>query len=47
MLKTARFPGFMEQENQNRAADNLTKQHIGAIVVIGGDGSLAGAHALA
>jgi 6-phosphofructokinase 1 len=47
ILKTSRFPGFMEQQNQDRALDNLTRQHIGAIVIIGGDGSLAGAYALA
>lgn len=47
ILKTARFPEFTERENQERAADNLTKSDVAALVIIGGNGSLAGAYALA
>lgn len=47
ILKTARLPQFSQPREQERAVDKLKKQDISALVVIGGNGSLAGAHALA
>lgn len=47
MLKTARCTKFKELENQEKAAQILRDREIDALVVIGGDGSMAGAMALA
>lgn len=46
MLKTARCPEFTELENQEKGAQILRDHHIDALLVIGGDGSMAGAKAL-
>ncbi|MCF0116299.1 MAG: 6-phosphofructokinase [Erysipelotrichaceae bacterium] len=45
-LGTARLPQFKEEEIQNKCIENLKKQGIEAVVVIGGDGSYRGALAL-
>ena len=45
-LGTARLPQFKEEEIQNKCIENLKKQGIDAVVVIGGDGSYRGALAL-
>lgn len=47
ILKTARSKDFMTQEGRERAYENIQKFGIDAIIVIGGNGSLAGAQALA
>ncbi|MCB0076367.1 MAG: 6-phosphofructokinase [Anaerolineales bacterium] len=46
VLQTARLPEFSQVEVQKEALANLRKHEIDALVVIGGDGSLRGAHAL-
>jgi len=46
-LKTARSKGFMTEEGRQKAYENLVKFGINALIVIGGNGSLAGAEALA
>lgn len=46
-LKTARSKDFMTEEGRQKAYDNLVKFGIDALIVIGGNGSLAGAEALA
>lgn len=46
MLKTARCPSFMAPAVQERAAAILREREIGGLIVIGGDGSMAGAAAL-
>lgn len=43
MLKTARCHEFKTKEGRQKAYDNLKKRGIDALVVIGGDGSFAGA----
>ncbi len=43
ILKTARSKEFMTAEGRKQAYDNLKKEGIDAVVVIGGDGSLTGA----
>jgi 6-phosphofructokinase 1 len=43
-LKSARSAEFRTQEGRKKAYDNLQKHGIDALVVIGGDGSLTGAH---
>lgn len=43
MLKTARCKEFTIPEGRRRAYDNMTAAGIDALVVIGGDGSIAGA----
>lgn len=45
-LKTARSAEFMTREGRNRAAGVLSDKGIDALIVIGGDGSLKGAHLL-
>lgn len=47
ILKTARSDEFLTPEGRNKAAANLRKHKIDALVVIGGNGSLAGAEELA
>ncbi|SRX54979.1 6-phosphofructokinase [Aequorivita sp. CIP111184] len=42
-LKTARSKDFMTVEGRKKAFDNLKKANIDALVVIGGDGTFAGA----
>lgn len=46
VMKTARCPAFMEKEAQARAAAFLRERGVDGLVVIGGDGSMAGAAAL-
>lgn len=43
ILKTARSKDFMTPEGRQRAYENLQKEEIDALVVIGGNGSLTGA----
>lgn len=43
ILKTARSAGFATEEGRQKAYENLVKQGIDALVVIGGNGSLTGA----
>lgn len=47
ILKTARCPAFREKEGRKKAYQNLKKRGIDGLVVIGGDGSFAGASVLA
>lgn len=47
ILKTARSTEFMTVEGRKRAYDNMVAQGIDALVVIGGNGSLAGARIFA
>lgn len=47
MLGTSRCLEFKTREGQTRALDQLHKRDVSALVVIGGNGSQAGAHALA
>ena len=47
ILETSRSDQFRTPGGRARAAENLRYQGIGAIVIIGGDGSLKGARALA
>ncbi|MDR9419197.1 6-phosphofructokinase [Gracilimonas sp.] len=46
MLKTARSEEFRTKEGRTKAAENLKKYNMDALVVIGGDGTFAGAHKL-
>ncbi len=46
-LRTARCPEFREVKVQRKALRELNESGIEALIVIGGDGSLRGAHALA
>lgn len=45
-LKTGRSPDFLEKESRERAISFLKEQGIQALVCIGGDGSMRGAHSL-
>ncbi len=47
VLGTARSKTFREREGRDRARAILRKENVDALIVIGGNGSLAGAHALA
>ena len=47
VLYTSRCPEFVSKEGQKRALENLKKYEIEGLVVLGGDGSYAGAIALA
>lgn len=47
ILETERYPGFAETEVQQKAVDICRKHGIDALVIIGGDGSFAGAEKLA
>ena len=46
ILCCARAPEFATDAGQQQALDALTRRGVDALVVIGGNGSLAGAHAL-
>lgn len=46
LLCSARAPDFVTDAGQQRALDTLARRGLDALVVIGGNGSLAGAHAL-
>ena len=47
ILKTARSKEFMTEEGRAKAYENIKKHGIDALIVIGGNGSLAGAQILA
>jgi len=47
ILGTSRCEEFQTPEGRARAAENLRKGQVNALVVLGGDGSFRGAHALA
>ncbi|NPD91404.1 6-phosphofructokinase [Xylanibacter muris] len=47
ILKSARSKGFMTPEGRQKAYENLRNEGIGALVVIGGNGSLSGARIFA
>lgn len=47
MLGSARCPEFASEETRRTAIDALARHRIEALIVIGGNGSQAGAHALA
>ena len=47
ILKTARSDEFRTVEGRTKAYETLKKYHIGALIVIGGNGSLSGAEELA
>lgn len=47
VLETSRSPQFMNENARARAAENLNYRGVNGLVTIGGDGSLAGARALA
>lgn len=47
ILKTARSQAFMTPEGRQEAYETLRREHIGALIIIGGDGSLAGARTFA
>ncbi|AXY25860.1 6-phosphofructokinase [Suicoccus acidiformans] len=46
LLHSARYPEFKERKNQERAIEQLKKQKIDGLIVIGGDGSFQGALSL-
>ncbi len=47
ILKTARSKGFMTEEGRAKAYENIKAHGIDALIVIGGNGSLAGAQIIA
>jgi 6-phosphofructokinase 1 len=47
ILKTARAKRFFTEEGQTRAVKTITDNNIDGLIVIGGNGSLTGAHLLA
>jgi 6-phosphofructokinase 1 len=47
ILKTARAYRFFTEQGQQQAVDNIIKNKIDGLIVVGGNGSLAGAHLLA
>ncbi len=47
ILKSGRCPEFLKPENRTLAANNLRAAGVEALVVIGGDGTFNGGHALA
>lgn len=47
ILKTARATRFLTTEGQKKAVETLTKNHVSGLIVVGGNGSLKGAHMLA
>ena len=47
ILKTSRSKRFLTEEGQKQALKNLLDNHIDGLIVIGGNGSLSGAHVLA
>jgi 6-phosphofructokinase 1 len=46
ILGTSRYPDFVKKEVQKMAVKNLEEMGIDAIIIVGGDGSMHGAHAL-
>ncbi|UCE41786.1 MAG: 6-phosphofructokinase [Candidatus Aminicenantes bacterium] len=47
ILKTARAKRFLTEEGQKKAVKTITEKEIDGLIVIGGNGSLTGAHVLA
>jgi 6-phosphofructokinase 1 len=47
ILKTARAKRFLTEDGQKQAIKTINENHIDALIVIGGNGSLTGAHILA
>jgi 6-phosphofructokinase 1 len=47
ILKTARAKRFFNEDGQKKAAENIIANNIDGLIVIGGNGSLTGAHILA
>lgn len=47
ILKTARSKEFMTDEGRKKAYDNMVREKIDALIIIGGNGSLAGARTFA
>ena len=47
ILKTSRCKRFREEAFQKKAVDNIKKEGIDGLIVVGGNGSLTGAHVLA
>ena len=47
ILKTSRCQEFMDPEGRKKAYDNMVANHIDALIVIGGNGSLTGAQLFA
>jgi 6-phosphofructokinase 1 len=47
ILKTARATRFLEEDGQNKALRTIAENAIDGLIVIGGNGSLTGAHILA
>jgi len=45
-LRTSRYLEFTDYKMQMKAAENLRRAEIASLIVIGGEGSMAGAHAL-
>ncbi len=46
ILKTSRSAEFMTKKGRKKAADNIKKNAIDGLIIIGGNGSFQGAHAL-
>ena len=46
ILKTGRYPEFLNADVRKKAVQNLIQNQIDAVVCIGGDGSFTGAHAV-
>ena len=46
VIKTKRLPEFKEESVRQQAVNNLKKEGIEALIVIGGDGSYKGANLL-
>lgn len=47
VIKSARCPEFKEPEGRKQAYETLQREHIDALIVIGGDGTFTGGRALA
>lgn len=47
IIKSARCPEFKEPEGRKQAYETLQREHIDALIVIGGDGTFTGGRALA
>lgn len=46
VLRTARFPDFKKPDVRKKAVENIRRNQISGLIVIGGDGSMRGAQAL-
>ena len=46
ILRTSRYPEFLDEETRQKAVANLKNRGIESLIVIGGEGSMKGAHAL-